>query len=241
MERYYYSLMDIADAYSRQHKFPFSANISVDEFIRQAVLGYIDILEYINFKEIQGPFPKEENDLFAVLPTHTVFYNEKRERYRFYFFTELDSIIIERLVIKKNNSAHIIYLTIIKTLSKIIRGKCPDINQHPILKGEGAEGKLRHTLEKNYYGLSDKNLQKIFAAANANRQTDVSDETLLVCIAVMLQIIFGEYCNEKPHPSVSSKDDLINKLYTLEPSLKETDLGRILAEAEHARNHNKNL
>src|SRR6266702_3671360 len=231
IEKYYYSLSGVTEAYSRQHKFPLAQNVPIDEFIRQAVRGYIDILDYINFKEIQGPFPKDED----ALPTHTLFYRDQNKLDRFYFNIEEDSIIIERLILK-SNSEHIFYLSIINILSKIIRGKYQDIKQHPILKDAVTEKALRNVLSGSYYGLSDTSLQKICTAANKNKYAkNVSDNTLLLCIYVMNQIILVGYNHTAKHPSILSEEDLINKMHILEPSLKERCLKSIFEMAEKAR------
>lgn len=227
IEKYYYSLSGVTAAYCRQHKFPLALNVPVDEFIRQALRGYIDILDYINFKEIQGPFPKDPD----VLPTHTVFYRDQNKLDRFYINIEQDSIIIERLTLK-NNSDHLFYLKTISTLSKIIRGKYIDIQQHPILKNAVTETALRNVLSGSFYGLSDTSLQKIFTAANKVRSArNVSDDTLLLCIYVMNQIILVGYNGSTKHPSVLSEADLINKLHKFEPSLKERCLKSIFEMA----------
>lgn len=232
IERYYYSLSGATEAYSRQHKFPLAPNVPVEEFVRQAVRGYIDILEYINFKEIQGPFPKDPD----ILPTHTVFYRDQKKLDRFYFNIEEDSIIIERLTII-NDSEYKFYLKIIKILSMIIRGKCLDIKPHPILKNVVSEIALRGVMKfQKLDGLSDTSLQKIFSAAKNNRHAkEVSDKTLLLCIAEMNQIILYGYNKAGKHPSIVSKKDLMDKLYSLEPSLKEKNLEVIFSEAEKIR------
>lgn len=224
---YFYSLSGATEAYGRQHKFPLAPNIPVEEFIRQAVRGYIDILEYINFKEIQGPFPKDPD----ILPTYTVVYRDQKKLDRFYFNIEEDSIIIERLSFK-NDSNHLFYINIINTLSKIIRGKYPDIKHHPILRGSVTDTALRNVLSGSFYGLSDTSLQKIFTAANKNRYAKkVSDDTLLLCVYVLNQIILVGYNGSTTHPSILSEDDLINKLHILEPSLKERCLKSIFEMA----------
>jgi len=130
-------------------------------------------------------------------------------------------------------SERMYYLLIVRALLKIIMGEYSNIGKHPILKGRKAESYLIEELsEWNYRGLSKRNLQKIFSEAKKLNNPVLSENSLLIAIGAMMDIILGTYPKGEKHPSIASESDLLSILPRLEQDLREIDSQPIFAKAK---------
>lgn len=142
------------------------------------------------------------------------------------------------------NSERKTLLLIIKALIHILLGRYPGLDKHPALLGTASDLKNK-MLELEERGLRQRNLETLFSAVNGGKICSISENTLLITIAVLIEIVMGKTeitdMKGKLHPYIKGQtykenyQDLVSKMAMLEQGLEEIDLPSIFTKAEAAK------